>query len=153
MEQSSLKGGYFIESGSWSHGTGIKKKSDVDYMSWCSGSRPEYPSSALRQAKDAISGCDWRITDLSVSSPVVKVEFATEPKFEIAPVRHRKVAPASECGRSAEQSWPTETANTNERRSPSCWLFALSPMADRQGQLQLAAGTLNAVTWVALVEA
>lgn len=34
LDADKLKAGYLIESGSFSHGTGIKAKSDVDYLAW-----------------------------------------------------------------------------------------------------------------------
>jgi hypothetical protein len=40
-----------FESGSWSHGTAIKAKSDVDYMAIATGNRPILPSSALATAR------------------------------------------------------------------------------------------------------
>ena len=74
-----------FESGSWSHGTGIKAKSDVDYMAVASGTRPALPSSALRTAKAAVEGCDWKITAVDISSPVVRITYYSGPRFEVAP--------------------------------------------------------------------
>jgi hypothetical protein len=85
LESSSLNVHHLFESGSWTHGTGIKQKSDVDYMAWCISQRPQLPSSALRTAKAAVEGCDWKISGVSVSSPVIAVKYLTPPNFEIAP--------------------------------------------------------------------
>lgn len=78
---------HMFESGSWSHGTGIKAKSDVDYMAWCTASRPTLPSSALASLKRSLS--NWKINSVRVSSPVVQVEFLSPPAFEVAPCWYR----------------------------------------------------------------
>lgn len=85
LKVSSLEAGYLFESGSWSHGTAIRGKSDVDFMAWASGTRPTLSSSALRRAKEIIRAADWRIHEVSVSSPVVAVRYGTMPHFEIVP--------------------------------------------------------------------
>jgi hypothetical protein len=89
LRRSTLMVTSMFESGSWSHGTAIRAKSDVDYMAVASGSRPLYPSSALTAAKNAISGCDWKITSVAVSSPVVQVQYYTPPNFEVAPAWYK----------------------------------------------------------------
>ncbi|UOY01635.1 SMODS domain-containing nucleotidyltransferase [Blastococcus sp. PRF04-17] len=85
LGRSTLRVTRMFESGSWSHGTAIKAKSDVDYMAAATGTRPTYPSSALATARTAISLCDPSIATARVSSPVVQVAYYTPPNFEIAP--------------------------------------------------------------------
>jgi hypothetical protein len=85
LEKSSLSVEYMFESGSWSHGTGIAGKSDVDYMAWAFGARPERSSSALTVMKRAVEDCDWKINEAHVSSPVVGVTYYTGPHFEVVP--------------------------------------------------------------------
>lgn len=76
-----------FESGSWSHGTGISQKSDVDYMVWLSyTNRTERPSSILRRVKEALF--DAETSDFGipqVSLPTVRVPFYSPPDFEIVP--------------------------------------------------------------------
>lgn len=85
LKDSTLDAGLLFESGSWSHGTAIRGKSDVDLMAWASGSRPQRPSTALATAKAAIRWCDYRIVDATVSSPVVQVRYGSAPDFEVVP--------------------------------------------------------------------
>lgn len=87
LEARPIKAGLFYESGSFAHGTGIVSKSDVDYLAWAtpSSGRPSRPSSALTSLKAALANADWRITGLSISSPVVQVRFMRPPHFEIVP--------------------------------------------------------------------
>lgn len=86
LRASPLKVTSMFESGSWSHGTAIKAKSDVDYMAVATGTRPAYPSTALADAKTAIKRADWwRISSVAASSPVVQIRYYTPPHFEIAP--------------------------------------------------------------------
>lgn len=82
---STLDAGYWLESGSWTHGTSIKGHSDVDFMAWASGTRPQRPSTALATLKRDLSNSHWAITDLRVSSPTVKVKFMSSPDFEVVP--------------------------------------------------------------------
>lgn len=84
LRSSSLRIASIFESGSWTHGTAIKKKSDVDYMAIATSARPMHPSSSLATAKTVLAGCDWNVRNVSVSSPVVSVRYATPPHFEIA---------------------------------------------------------------------
>jgi hypothetical protein len=85
LANSSLRVGSMFESGSWTHGTGISAKSDVDYMAVAAGARPRWPSSALETAKNAVKGCYEYVWDVRVSSPVIAVQFTSQPQFEIAP--------------------------------------------------------------------
>lgn len=85
LRNSSLRVTSMFESGSWTHGTSIKAKSDVDYMAVATGRRPFWPSSALDTAKTAVKGCDWKIKDVRVSSPVIGITYYTQPDFEVAP--------------------------------------------------------------------
>jgi hypothetical protein len=79
-----------FESGSWTHGTSIKAKSDVDYMAVATGRRPAWSSSALAVAKEAVKGCDWKITGVRVSSPVIGITYYTQPNFEVAPAWYKE---------------------------------------------------------------
>jgi hypothetical protein len=87
---SSLRVTSMFESGSWTHGTSIGAKSDVDYMAVATGTRPTWPSSALAAAKVAVKGSDWKITAVKVSSPVIAVTYYTPPNFEIAPAWYKE---------------------------------------------------------------
>jgi len=89
LRTSSLRVSSMFESGSWSHGTAIKAKSDVDYMAVASSARPALPSSGLTAARNAIKNCDWKIVSVNVSSPVVQVGYYTPPNFEIVPAWYK----------------------------------------------------------------
>ena len=91
LRASSLRVTGLFESGSWTHGTGVNKHSDVDYMAKATGQRPAWPSSALSTAKSAISGSDWRIAKVGTSSPIVAIAYTSVPNFEVAPAWHREV--------------------------------------------------------------
>jgi Second Messenger Oligonucleotide or Dinucleotide Synthetase domain len=90
LEQSPLDAGYLFESGSWTHGTGIAGKSDVDYMAWASSPRPLRPSSALRSLEAAVEFCDWKIDSTRISSPVVAVTYESIPHFEVVPAWYKE---------------------------------------------------------------
>ena len=92
LRTSSLRVTSMFESGSWTHGTSIRAKSDVDYMAVATGSRPFWPSSALAAAKTAVKGCDWKISDVQVSSPVIAITYYSQPNFEIAPAWYKERA-------------------------------------------------------------
>ncbi|WP_261568756.1 SMODS domain-containing nucleotidyltransferase [Frankia gtarii] len=92
VAKSSLRGGIWFESGSWSHGTSLKGHSDVDFMIPVSSNRPDYSSSALANLKATLHGSHWAISNLRVSSPTVKVQFFGEPHFEVVPAWHYKTA-------------------------------------------------------------
>lgn len=87
LKASSLGMLRIIESGSFSHGTGIAQKSDVDYMvSLNNGSKTVLPSSTLAKMKTVIGGADYMIRDVRVSSPTVQVTYwGGGPDFEIVP--------------------------------------------------------------------
>ncbi len=73
-----------FEAGSFSHGTAVKDRSDVDLMIWVKiVQQPLLPSSALSTFKLALSTLGVRL--LSISSPTVRVEFWTPPHFELVP--------------------------------------------------------------------
>lgn len=75
----------FFESGSFGHGTALPVHSDVDYMARTDLDRqPTLPSTALRRVKEALQG-SVLVRSVRVSSPAVKVEFWSGPKFEVAP--------------------------------------------------------------------
>lgn len=78
--------GGFVESGSWSHGTSLAGRSDVDYMAiFGAAQQPTLPSTALGKMKAAIEGSHWGIHSLQISSPAVKVQFDSAPHFEVVP--------------------------------------------------------------------
>lgn len=86
LKASSLGMHRIIESGSFSHGTGIAQKSDVDYMVSLRGSKTDLPSSTLAKMKTVISGADSAIRDVRVASPTVQVTYwGGGPDFEIVP--------------------------------------------------------------------
>jgi Second Messenger Oligonucleotide or Dinucleotide Synthetase domain len=86
LSSSSVSADYMFESGSWSHGTAIAAKSDVDYMVWCHGSRPAVPSGALATLHRTIDNTDGvDVYKVRTRTPVVSVEFFTGPHFEIVP--------------------------------------------------------------------
>ena len=73
-----------FESGSFTHGTAIKAKSDVDLMVWTALSqKPTLSSSILARYKTALGGL--LAQSVTVSSPVVRVVFWSGPSFEVAP--------------------------------------------------------------------
>lgn len=74
-----------LESGSWSHGTAIAGKSDVDYLAIVAADKPKNPSTALNRLKEELVGSHSSIYKLTRSSPTIKVEFFTSPDFEIVP--------------------------------------------------------------------
>lgn len=91
LSTASIKSDYLFECGSWSHGTGIAAKSDVDYMAWIDSERPSLPSSALsrlRQVIDDSYGLD--VYKVRTTSPAVSVEFYTDPRFEIVPAYYER---------------------------------------------------------------
>ena len=90
LRNSSLRVTSMFESGSWTHGTSIKARSDVDYMAVATGSRPFWPSSALATAKEAVKGCDWKISDVRVSSPIIAITYYSQPDLEIAPAWYKE---------------------------------------------------------------
>lgn len=90
LYSSSLRVTSMFESGSWTHGTSIAAKSDVDYMAVATGRRPMWPSSALASAKTAVEGCDWKITGVRVSSPVIGITYYRQPDFEVAPAWYKE---------------------------------------------------------------
>ena len=72
------------ESGSFSHGTGIPAKSDVDVMVWTGHEqKPTLPSSALTRFKNALDKLST--PSIGVHSPVVQIEFWSGPSFEVVP--------------------------------------------------------------------
>jgi tRNA nucleotidyltransferase (CCA-adding enzyme) len=74
-----------FEAGSFSHGTGIKGKADVDLMIWVSVTQqPQLPSSVLNRFKTALSTY-LSAHAVGVSTPVVKTEFWSPPHFEVVP--------------------------------------------------------------------
>lgn len=91
LSTGSIKSEYLFESGSWTHGTGIAAKSDVDYMAWIDSARPSLPSSALTRLRQVIDDTyDLDVYRVRTSSPVVSVEFYTGPHFEIVPAYYQR---------------------------------------------------------------
>lgn len=78
------------ESGSWSHGTSVAGNSDVDYMAYLAFRRPVLPSTALAKMKTALTGSNWQIQSLRISSPTVKVGFYSAPHFEVVPAYYKE---------------------------------------------------------------
>lgn len=74
-----------FESGSWSHGTGIRDKSDVDYMVQLRTPHPALPSTTLHAVRRVLLGRRRPVVSARVSAPVVSVEFASSPMFELVP--------------------------------------------------------------------
>lgn len=91
LSTASIESDFLFESGSWSHGTGIAAKSDVDYMAWIESKRPSHPSSALTRLRQVIDETyDLDVYKVRTSSPVVSVEFYTGPHFEIVPAYYQR---------------------------------------------------------------
>ncbi|WP_248704731.1 nucleotidyltransferase domain-containing protein [Curtobacterium sp. MWU13-2055] len=73
------------ETGSFSHGTGLRGRSDVDLIVALNYSRPMNPSTALHWVRDALVDRFPRTT-IRTSSPTVVVSFAGgDEVFEVAP--------------------------------------------------------------------
>lgn len=74
-----------FEAGSFSHGTGVKDRSDVDLMVWTSfKDRTQLPSSILSLYRRALF-MSTHVANATVSNPAVKVEFWSAPVFEVVP--------------------------------------------------------------------
>ncbi len=74
-----------VETGSFSHGTSIKNRADVDLMVWVDiVQKPVLPSSALDRFKTELGNRLW-IWSANVSSPTVRVVFWSAPHFEVTP--------------------------------------------------------------------
>lgn len=65
----------FRETGSFTHGTGVRGHCDVDLMVSLKGGRPDSSDSALRWVKEALAH-SFNYTAVRVSRPAVVVEFA-----------------------------------------------------------------------------
>jgi hypothetical protein len=77
-----------FEAGSFSHGTGVKDRSDVDLMIWTSfRDRTQLPSSILSRYRRALF-MSTNVANATVSNPAVRVEFWSAPVFEVAPAFH-----------------------------------------------------------------
>ncbi len=75
----------FFETGSFSHGTGIRHHSDVDALVSIGGGTPESADTALRWVKDALS-VRYPSTIVKVRRPAVVVEFASRAEtWEVIP--------------------------------------------------------------------
>lgn len=91
LSSSKVSSEYMFESGSWTHGTGIASKSDVDYMAWSSRTRLRLPSSALATLQGTIDNTSTlEVYRVRTRTPVVSVEFFTGPHFEIAPAYYQR---------------------------------------------------------------
>lgn len=83
------KGGLSVvstfEGGSFSHGTAIAGKADVDLMVWVSYSdQTSLPSSTLEKFRSALY-IYTSATKANVSTPTVQLAFASPPRFEVVP--------------------------------------------------------------------
>jgi hypothetical protein len=91
LSTAAIKSDYLFESGSWSHGTAIAAKSDVDYVAWIDSARPSLPSSALSRLRQVIDESSYLdVYKVRTSSPVVSVEFYRAPHFEIVPAYYQR---------------------------------------------------------------
>lgn len=85
LDDSPLRNAFVNESGSFHHGTSVRAHSDVDYLVWKTGSRPKSPATLLTTFKSDLYVNMPSATRATVSSPTVRVEFASQPYFEIVP--------------------------------------------------------------------
>ncbi len=74
----------FFETGSFSHGTGVRHYSDVDVLASIGGDRPESSDTALRRVKDALTA-RFTSSKVYVSRPAVVVIFSGERAWEVIP--------------------------------------------------------------------
>ncbi len=65
----------FFETGSFSHGTGVRGYSDIDVLVSIGGGKPESSYTALNWVKDALSA-RFPLTAVQIRRPAVVVEFA-----------------------------------------------------------------------------
>lgn len=65
----------FFETGSFSHGTGVRPYSDIDALVSIGGSRPDSSYTALTWVKDALSQ-RFPSTNVTIRRPAVVIEFA-----------------------------------------------------------------------------
>lgn len=128
VARSTLVGGRWFESGSWTHGTSLKGVSDVDFIVPVSGPRPTRSSSALAALKSALLGSRWDIWDLRVSSPTVKVRFMTAPHFEVVPAWHFKTV------RNDKVYWIPAPGDGWAESAPSAHLRFVNTQNDRLGK-------------------
>jgi hypothetical protein len=129
LSTASIKSEYLFESGSWSHGTAIAAKSDVDYMAWMDSDRPLLPSSALSGLRHVIDDTyGLEVYKVRTSSPIISVEFFTGPHFEIVPAYYqRSVA-------STLVFWIPGRSNEWVLSAPDAHLAYVDRQNDRLGQ-------------------
>ncbi|MEZ4530531.1 MAG: nucleotidyltransferase [Thermomicrobiales bacterium] len=65
----------FFETGSFSHGTGVRSFSDVDVFVSVSGSRPDSSYATLEKIRNALAE-RFQVTLVTIDRPAVKVKFA-----------------------------------------------------------------------------
>lgn len=85
LDDSPLRDAFVNESGSFRHGTSVRAHSDVDYLVWTTRPRPVLPSTQLSTLKSHLYINMYSATRAAVSSPTVRVEFASPPYFEVVP--------------------------------------------------------------------
>ncbi len=88
------KGGITVvssfEAGSFSHGTAIAGKADVDLMAWVTYSeQTALPSSMLEKFRSSLY-IYTSATSAKVSSPTVQLSFPTPPRLEVVPAFYEK---------------------------------------------------------------
>lgn len=74
--ESKLKVNNFYETGSFSHGTGVRGHSDIDALASIGNEKPDSSDTALNWVKSALS-IRFPLTTVRISRPAVVVEFAS----------------------------------------------------------------------------
>lgn len=74
--ESSLEVNGFYETGSFSHGTGVRGYSDIDVLVSIGGGRPESSYSALTTVKEILSA-RFPSTSVSIRRPAVSIQFGS----------------------------------------------------------------------------
>lgn len=106
-----------FESGSFSHGTGVKGNSDVDYFISLNQTRPQYSSTILNSVRDTLKE-RFPSTYIHVSRPAVVLEFGSGyERVEIIPAYPEAKANGTEMrfripGITTEWIWSTPEAHS-----------------------------------------
>ncbi|WUR95182.1 hypothetical protein OG757_23570 [Streptomyces sp. NBC_01262] len=84
----------FFQSGSFSNGTGISLKSDVDYMAWIPIARKTtYSSSTLEAMKSLLTIKLWEASSIWTSRPTVSIDFrGIVTQYEVTPAFYEREA-------------------------------------------------------------
>ncbi|GAB3121930.1 hypothetical protein GCM10027160_39960 [Streptomyces calidiresistens] len=87
----------FFQSGSFSNGTGISQKSDVDYFARLPLDRKtEYPSSLLESMKEALRENLWEASRVWISRPTVSIDFnRLVTQYEVTPAFYERLGRGS----------------------------------------------------------